>query len=55
MQLQPVDAHDVAQAARKLWPEEVVTDRYHFLGFPRRCVAEVFAVLKPGSNLQRLF
>jgi len=25
------------------------------LRFPRRCVAEVFAVLKPGSNLQRLF
>ena len=25
------------------------------LRFPRRCLVEVFAVLKPGSNLQRLF
>ena len=32
-----------------------ITDRYHVLGSRRGCVAEVFAVLKPGSNSQRLF
>ena len=35
----------------------VITDRYHVLGsrLPQECVAEIFAVLKPGSNLQGLF
>ena len=31
-------AHDgVGQAARKLWPEEVITDRYHFCGHAGAC------------------
>ena len=44
-------AHEgVGQAARKLWPEEVITDRYHCLA----SIAEVFAALKAGNNLQRV-
>jgi hypothetical protein len=33
----------------------VITDRYHLLRLPLGCVAEVFAVLKPGTSSQRLF
>jgi hypothetical protein len=35
--------------------EEVKTDRYHLLGSSGECLTEVFAVLKPGNNSQRLF
>jgi hypothetical protein len=33
---------------------DVITGRYHALGSRRGCVAEVFALLEPGNNSQRL-